>query len=336
MQDNSFEEFSAYLNENAESIRDLLYLPENSPVREFFTPLFLDNFIRRGTEENCDLSIAATDSSEFIRELYNGKKLILVRAFTKLQDEIAPRFLSRVLSIGRDDTSKLLTMLMEHLEHLSVIDFLESGKCDAVLIDGSITGRLAHGLDELDAEGFERLPLEYFSDITRLIKIANNRGIPLLFVAKSSETTIFRRHLESSSGRRQQFTGITDHLLVKSIAPGPGYTRPVTADYRIPGSDTDVKISTFHLIQDLGDIPMKIDFVHNESNGITEIPERIVNMLFFGYAGYKVHNLWLADVDNAVKFRKSDTENVFMKEFEKQVGVQFYETRGERRVRTRI
>ena len=37
-----------------------------------------------------------------------------------------------------------------------------------------------------------------------------------------------------------------------------------------------------------------------------------------------------------VKFRAAEMENVYMKAFESEIGVEFYETRGERRARLRV
>jgi len=62
----------------------------------------------------------------------------------------------------------------------------------------------------------------------------------------------------------------------------------------------------------------------------------VLKVMIYGYTGYKVYNLWLSDIDNMVKFRKNEVENVYLKEFERVVGIPFYETRGERRARIRI
>ncbi len=338
LQDRSFEEFTSYLAENRESIRGLLYLSGDSPARKVYQPVFRDNFIALGRAQPNRLKIAATDSSEFVRELYNGKKLILSRSFTKYNDSLETRFISRVMSVGREDLNTFIVMLMEHLEHLSVIDFMKSeNDSDAVLIDGSITGRLAHRRSSLNAEGFEDFPSIYNSTLHELIEASEKSGIKLVFVAKSSETTIFRRHLSSLLGKdSNEDRKITDHLLVKSLAESSGYTKPVRGEYRIPGQESAIAVSTFHLLPDIKDVPMKVDYVHCGPEEGEDVPEDIISMLFFGYTGYKVYNLWLSDVDNAVKFRAPEVENIYMKEFERHIGIQFYETRGERRVRTRI
>lgn len=338
LQDRSFEEYITYLNENRDSIRELLYLPENSPARTTFDRVFKDNFVNLDRSSGATLKVAATDSSEFIRELYNGKKIILSRAFTKYGNRTESRFISRVMSVDREDMGTFMGMLMEHLEHLSVKDFLDEGSdSNVVLIDGSITGRLAHSEKPLRAEGFENFHSEYFKGMNEMVEASDKAGIPLVFVAKSSETTIFRRHLSGILKRDvREDRKITDHLLVKSLAVSPGYTVPVKEEYSAGIEDRKITVSTFHLIPDLTDVPLKVDYVHPTSGRESKVPEDIIKMLFYGYTGYKVYNLWLSDVDNAVKFRKQEVENIYMKEFERHTGIQFYETRGERRVRTRV
>lgn len=338
LQDSSFEEYTSYLNDNRENIRELLYLSEDSPVRKIYEPVFRENFTGLEQNQQSNLRVAATDSSEFIRELYNGKKLILSRSFTKFGDEVHTRFISRVMSVDREDMNTFMVMLMEHLEHRSVIDFLESGpEADAVLVDGSITGRLFHRRSKLNAEGFEDFPAEYYSTLGKLISASETAGIPLVFQAKSSETTIFRRYLSECLNRESaEDAKITDHLLVKSLADSSGYTFPVKAKYSVPSIGMETEVSTFHILPDTTDVPLKVDYVHSGDEDSGKVPEEIIRMLFYGYAGYKVYNLWLSDVDNAVKFRKQEVESIFMKEFERRIGIQFYETRGERRVRTRI
>ena len=64
--------------------------------------------------------------------------------------------------------------------------------------------------------------------------------------------------------------------------------------------------------------------------------ERIVDTIFWAYAGQKVYNIWLSKVDNMVKFRSEEVEKIYMRQFEKTIGIPMYETRGERRARIRI
>ena len=79
-----------------------------------------------------------------------------------------------------------------------------------------------------------------------------------------------------------------------------------------------------------------MEIVSPKNDGSSDISENIRNLLFWGYGGLKVHNIWLSRVDDLVKFRSEETENVFMRAFEKEIGISLYETRGERRARIRI
>ncbi len=333
--DDTFLEYREYLRTNRDRIRELLFLSNDSPTRKIYEVPFRDNFFQYTGEEFGISDISATDSSIFVRELYNGKKIIISRAFTKYGGEVWPSSFTGIMWVDREDMGQFTVMMMEHLEHLSVLKFLRERRPFAALIDGSLTGRLFHRKATLLAEGYENFPEKYFLSLKNLIELSLDTEVPLIFIAKSSETSIFRRFLsERYSIDDDTHREVTDHLLVKSIANSRGYTNPVTRDYTIPTTDFTFKISTLHVLPDVRDIPLKVDLVQHAD--VKEIPPDIINMIFYGYAGYKVYNLWLADVDNAVKLRRSEIENIYMKEFERQIGVEFYETRGERRARTRI
>jgi NurA-like 5'-3' nuclease len=125
---------------------------------------------------------------------------------------------------------------------------------------------------------------------------------------------------------------------VHSLARDIGFTRPINEPLWNPNGKSGTLV-TSHFVPDPVDLPMKVEFIdpriHREGND-TGISGDLLNLVFWGYGSIKSHNVWLSEVDKLVKFRSAEMENVYMKAFERYVGVEFYETRGERRARLRV
>lgn len=352
---NTYEEYVGFLNENRGRIRDSLLIGRDSSLRDFYLDGFLSNYRERGERPFNPGLISATDSSEFVRELYNGKKIFLIRAFAKSRDRVEQDFICDVADVNRDEIRNFTILLMEHTEHVATLKLLEHEKPDFVLMDGSLAGRLMHKRNRIDADSYEDFMETYFSKLYELLARCIELGIPALFIAKSSESTVFRRYLlskqaeasgETDAIRSERGIKRTDHLLVKSFAPGTGYTQPLRVAYdaaKSPFRGSRISVVTTHALPDYNDLPVKIDMVLPEAQDNPpgksepyEPAESIMDMIFWGYGGLKTHNIWLADVDREVKFRQKEVEQLYMRTFERVIGVPFYETRGERRARIRI
>ncbi len=351
----TYESFVNYLGNNIERIRESMLIGRDTRLWDMYSYAFRNNFIARTASDFKPGTIAATDSSEFVRELYNGKKLILIRAFAKSREGTESSFICEVMDVSRDEIRNFTILLMEHTEHLATIRLLEKGNPDFVLMDGSLVGRLMHKNRHIEAEGYDSFMGIYFSGLFRLISLCMEKKIPLVFIAKSSESTIFRRFLldridSSRFGmdelRIEKETKRTDHVLVKSFSSESGHTVPLLlsypADRNITGNPR-LNVVTFHALPDARDLPVKVDVVIPEAQASSgsgpetyRLDDRLMDMIFWGYGGLKTHNIWLADVDRDVKFNQKEVENLYMRTFEKMVGFAFYETRGERRARIRI
>lgn len=340
----TFSEFIEFLKQNKESIREDLLMPEDSPRRRLYSEVFRQNYLTSIPEEKFRRNIAATDSTESLRELYNGKKLILIRSYSVIGSEIYSSFIPLVISVGRDDVQRFLTMLMEHSEHLSMLRLLEKRKPDYLLVDGSISGRIMRQKRPLVAEGFENFNEVYTHKLSELLDRSSELGIPLVFMAKSSESRVFKEYLLQELSRRnmntdfvrgEQESRVNDHYLVKSLASVPGYTRPLQQKgiLKVSGGEKEYVYHTTHLLPDPKDLPLKMDVYNGDIGGIGN---DILSLAFWGYGDIKVHNIWLADVDRLVKFRNDEVESIYMRAFEREVGISLYETRGERRARIRI
>lgn len=339
----TFQEFVNFLRINREKIRDDLLMPDDSPRRHLYSEVFVENYIRNPVTGSFGKDISATDSTEFVRELYNGKKVILIRSYTTAGQDIFSSFLPLVISVGRDDLQRFLTMLMEHSEHLSILKMLEERHPDYILVDGSISGRLNRQSRQILAEGYEAFHEEYMATLSRMINRATNLDIPLLFIAKSSESRAFKEYLLSEIAKKEgdlpiikeeRQSRVNDHYLIKSLADEPGYSKPVKQKAKLHTIEGDFEYHylTTHIMPDAKDLPLKMDVIGEND----KIGEDIISLAFWGYGDVKVHNIWLANVDRMVKFRNDEVENIYMRTFEREIGISLYETRGERRARIRI
>ncbi len=348
----TFTLFMDFLRTNRDEIKNSLEMAENSWRRELYGPVFRKNFIEAPeTEPVSGKAVSSTDSTEFIRELYNGKKLILIRAYTVLGKKIFPSFISEVISVSRDDLQQFTIMLMEHSEHLSIIDMLKEESPDYVLVDGSLTGRIFRKFKVLNADGYREFSRKYIDALGEMLELASKKNIPVIFMAKSSESKLFRTYLlnllkqENSHNEtitEEEKLSASDHFLVKSMARKAGYTVPLLQAVPRIWGEGRFPVLTTHILPRINDLPLKVDVVFSTEGQVPDItegsnlPEDVMNLLFWGYGDLKTYNIWLADVDRLVKFRNSEVENIYMRAFEREIGVSFYETRGERRARLRI
>lgn len=349
----TFSQFIDFLRKNRDRIRDDLELSGDSWRRRLYDQVFHRNYFPAPDCIPVSGSVSSTDSTEFIRELYNGKKLILIRAYTIVARRIYTSFISRVMSVSRDDLQRFTIMLMEHSEHLSILEMLRVEKPDYILVDGSLSGRIFRKFKPIDAEGYGDFHREYLTTLGKLLERASELKVPLIFMAKSSETSVLRRYfiglLKGIPGTSEQLEieeklDASDHFLVKSLAKDRGYTVPLLQSAsKLWTSEKDrFSMVTMHILPRKNDLPLKVDVFTSLDGPVPEnvepssVRDDILNLMFWGYGDLKTYNIWLADVDRLVKFRNSEVENIYMKAFEREIGISFYETRGERRARLRI
>jgi NurA-like 5'-3' nuclease len=338
MGDLTFQKFVEFLNERRDEIISSMIIDQRSEAYSFFSKYFNVYYKETNGGNQYTKSVAAADSSEFVRELYNGRKIILARGYSIFEASTYSSFFSEVRWVSRDDLRPLTTMIMEDCEHRSMLDLLNHEKPDIIMIDGSLTGRLMHGKMEFKADNLEGFNQQYYSNLAALLEKARETGATVVFLSKSSESRSLVSKIIKNSYHSDEvglnMTRIVDHVLIKSLAHAPGYSIPVD----FPSNNLKIKgsIWTFHLLPEISDLPLKVDFVSTEGNYDRGILKRIVDTIFWAYAGRKVYNIWLSKVDNMVKFRSDEVEKIYMRQFEKTIGIPMYETRGERRARIRI
>ncbi len=348
----TFYDFINYLNKNRDKIKKGMKMDETSKIFNFYNILFNKNYFPFDQYEIEKIDVAATDSSEFTRTLYNGKNIIIIRGYTLYNNEVIKDFKADIIPVDPNDIRNFTILLMENSEHLSIINLLNSYSPEYIFVDGSLKGRLSHSNKPMDIENYETFMDEYFKNLKTMIKKAYEKNVKLIFIAKSDYSDSFRKYLLSIAEKDILNSDViehenkyysNDHYLIKSLAKYKGYTQPLMYKKNLYG--TDINYVTFDVLPDLNDLPMKVDVLSKEflkedlnSNNrlIYNIDKNIINLIFYGYASYKVYNIWLVNVDKKVKFRSKEMENVYMKAFERETGIPFYETRGERRVRLRI
>ncbi|WP_298276290.1 DNA double-strand break repair nuclease NurA [Ferroplasma sp.] len=344
----TFSEFMNYLDKNKDSIRRDLKLDETSEMYKFYRSLFESNYHKFEPSDPGKIDVAATDSSEFLRMLYNGKNIILIRAYTLYQNKTTSDFVADIVAVDPVDQRNFTILLMEHSEHKSILKFMEENSPEYIFIDGSLKGRLSHRIDQLPIEGYENFMYEYVKTLKEVIKRALDKNITLIFMAKSSYTDCFKKYLLGTARKDpetlkiiEKESGIyrNDHYLIKSFAREKGYTQPVMYRKNIEG--TDISYVSLDVLPDPEDLPLKVQIISRDflrevlDARAYNMDEKIINLIFYGYTGYKVYNLWLVDVDKKVKFRSVEMERIYMRALERKLGITFYETRGERRARIR-
>lgn len=344
----TFSDFMNYLDRNSDSMKKDLKLDKTSSIYKFYRDLFNSNYIKFKPSDPGKIDAAATDSSEFLRMLYNGKNIVIVRAFTLYNNEVTSDFHADLVAVDPVDQRNFTILLMEHSEHKSMLKFLDDHSPEYLFVDGSLKGRLSHRIETLPIEKYENFMYEYMKTLKELIRKSYEKGTTLIFMAKSSYTECFKKYLLETARNdpetmkiKENESGIyrNDHYLIKSFAEESGYTTPVM--YRKNLEGTDINYVSFDILPDPVDLPMKVQvlsksFIKEDLDRKPyNLDEKIINILFYGYTGYKVYNLWLVDVDKKVKFRSVEMEKIYMRALERKLEIPFYETRGERRARIR-
>ena len=335
--DEGYEDYVRFLKENIDQIRSSLIMDRkdfNQAVPEWFSEIYHEYV----PENQIFSSISASDSSEFVRELYNGKKIIMTRGYSVKGGKSYSQFFSDVFWVSRDHLRSLVTMLMENVEHISVCKMLKKESPDLVLLDGSLTGRLYHGYKRFESEKYADLADAYYDNLNEMLLSSSKTGSAIVYISKTSESRLLvsqflkehRASLPSSDIKKLEAT--VDHVIVKSLAVSPGYTEPI----RVENSFIDDRsIWSFNILPSIQDLPVKVEVV-TESELDRTFFYKLLDTLYWGYCGAKVHNIWISNADNMVKFRTDEVERIYMATFERIIGIPFYETRGKRRARIRI
>ena len=147
-------------------------------------------------DSSMDFNVFAVDSSSRHLNTGNGGIFYVARALglTGSGD------VYRRVDCGFDfcfagNGSEFIGRVMEWLEHLTIIDALNSGFRGVVLLDGSIYGRLSHVPLEFNLTSNKDFMIKYFDDLIKLMDLCRRFKVPLIGVSKGSVSHFFRDFL---------------------------------------------------------------------------------------------------------------------------------------------
>ena len=176
--------------------------------------------------------VVAVDGSRGIRPFASGAVFYVARALAifgkySFRTVDVDAFLSKAKST---DIQVFVNRKMEWLEFEVAVKAIEEGNLSnvAVLMDGSLFGRLSHLPRDQPAEGMRGFMVDYFETFDKLLTLSKERNILLLGVSKDSRSSFLRDYL---------LNGILDREL-KALD--------------IPESN---KLALFHTFQDVFNTP---------------------------------------------------------------------------------
>jgi hypothetical protein len=132
----------------------------------------------------------AVDSGRALREYALGAALYVCRAVAVSSWQKSYRAVvsdSHVIISPREQLTNLVGLRSEHVEHEVALQALKDSKgVDAILLDGSLYGRVLHVPVCFDYPGETALYLKYVETLSRLFEECRKRKILLLGVSKDS------------------------------------------------------------------------------------------------------------------------------------------------------
>ena len=329
-----YSDLDSFLKSNSNRIREDLLLSKSNPLYEYFRDRVRGVLHELPESVMPPYEICATDGSEYVQELYNGKKFVVARAISQIQEREYYSTFFNVLSMERDDVQQLVKRIMEDAEHRAALNALNDEKNCIMVMDGSVSGRFYWGKTNYNGEIGKDFYSRYMESFVSMLKKAREKNITILYISKTSETGVMKREILKNEKSLPNFVkenNITDHVLIKSIAEKPCYTEPLYLQREYERYICDFQ--TIHVLPAMDDLPMKIDCIIPD--GVNTTVKEIVSWMMWGYSGLRSHNIWASLVDKNVKLSR-DTTRIVMEMFENEIGVWNAETRGQRRERIRL
>lgn len=146
-----------------------------------------------------DFEVIAVDGSRAIRPLASGAVLYTARALA-----LAGKQRFRVLDVdavlskaSNSDVVVFVTHKMEWLEFRAAMNLIKETKFPkiALLIDGSLFGRLTHLPRDQPVESMWSFMVEYFKTFYELLELCRQRNILIIGVSKDSRSSFLRDFL---------------------------------------------------------------------------------------------------------------------------------------------
>ena len=199
------DEFAASVVRKKEAVREKFFKGTPNPLQDRFKEHFgamwieIDDPAKLGVNPS-ELGVMAVDSSVYTNLLSTGGVFYVARSLAVCRNNEQKRLESDVFFTrgGSVAEREFVSITMEMLEFQVAIDALKNGfGCSAILVDGSLYGRLVHVPIETKIEDERLALLDYFRVYRELLDLCKKNNVLLVGVAKESRSTSFRDYLLS-------------------------------------------------------------------------------------------------------------------------------------------
>lgn len=197
------DEFASSISCRREAIKEKILKGTPNPLADRFREKFPS--LWNPMEDPADLavnvgglSVAAVDSSVYSNLLSTGGVFYVVRSLAVCRG-IEQKLLESDVFFSKGGSvaeREYISVKMEMLEFQVALEALKRGfDCSAILIDGSLFGRLVHVPLESKVEEDRLVLIDYFRVYRELLDLCREKGVRLVGVAKESRSTAFRDYL---------------------------------------------------------------------------------------------------------------------------------------------
>lgn len=199
------EDFACLVNNKKDCLKDKILTGKPNWLEKDFRKYVSTHwiFLRELSEFSVspsEFDVLAVDSSVYTNLLSNGGVFYIIRSLAVQEDVVGKRIQSDVI-FSRDKMSRireLITAKMEMLEFEVALEALKGGfDGDAILLDGSLYGRVSHVPIEYKVEEERDVLLHYFRVYKALLDACSRSGVLLVGVSKESRSTFYRDYLLS-------------------------------------------------------------------------------------------------------------------------------------------
>ncbi len=192
------EGFSEQILGKRERIREMLVRGRTSPLDPELGGLLRSHWLPTAASP-IEMEVVAVDGSRALRPYASGAFLYIVRALALWRRQRfrlleADAFLSKARATA---INTFVDTRVEYLEFEVAKKAILEGNLagGALLLDGSLHGRMAHLPRDGPAEGMKGFMLHYFESLHQLLELCRQRRILILGVSKDSRSSFFRDYL---------------------------------------------------------------------------------------------------------------------------------------------
>lgn len=191
--------YTSQIRVKCEDIRQKMLIGRVSNLDEDLKELVKKNWIPFVEPNHFELEVVAIDGSRAIRDSASGAIFYIARALAlfgkkRFRELEVDSFFSKARST---DIQVFVNTKMEWLEYKVAIKSINEANLTnvAILLDGSLYGRLTHLPRDQPAEGMKDFIIDYFKTYYELLELCRDRQILIVGVSKDSRSSFFRNYL---------------------------------------------------------------------------------------------------------------------------------------------